>query len=290
MSFKKLKVLFHSNLENIYPKEEIDQFFYMLTDAYYGVSRLNIALNPEMSLEDPNKLIEALSDLKKEVPIQHIIGETEFYGLKFKVNKHTLIPRPETEELVDWILNEIDNENTNYKIIDIGTGSGCIAVSLAKHLNASKVFALDVSEDVLSVARNNAILNGVNVNFVLNDILKKELWNLEFGPDTSELGFDFIISNPPYVRNIEKKLMRPNVLNHEPHKALFVENKDPLLFYRIIMDFSNKYLSYNGKIFFEINEYLGEETAELVKGYGFEVNLKKDIFGKDRMIKAVKKK
>lgn len=231
-------------------------------------------------MED-EKFQKAILRLKIHEPIQYIIGETEFYGLPFKVNKHTLIPRPETEELVEWIYSEFSNQQStinNQQFLDIGTGSGCIAISLAKYLPNSKVSALDISEEALKIARENAETNKVEVDFFQKDILAAE---------TLPKKYDVIISNPPYVRELEKKQMQQNVLKHEPESALYVGNEDPLLFYRTISHLAKKHLNPEGKLFFEINEYLADELTALLEDEGFKnIQVKKDIFGKDRMIKC----
>lgn len=284
MKLKKLQQEFHNNLEDIFLKEEIDNFFFMLTDYHFNLKRLDLALNPRMEVVDNKVIWDGLEALKKEIPIQYILGETEFYGLKFKVNQHTLIPRPETEELADWIIKDVDISDTDFNILDIGTGSGCIAISLAKSLVSSKVYALDVSKEALDITKINAERNQVDLVTIKNDILNKASWDLEF----RNLNFDIIVSNPPYVRQLEKNEMKSNVLDHEPHIALFVDDNDPLLFYRYIMDLSKEYLRDNGKVFFEINENLGQEMIDLVKSYDFKVTIRQDIYGKDRMIKAIK--
>jgi release factor glutamine methyltransferase len=221
-----------------------------------------------------------LSELKKEKPIQYILGETEFYGLRFRVNENTLIPRPETEELVELIIsdNQITKNTNSLTILDIGTGSGCIAISLAKNLSNAKVSAIDVSEKALEMAKKNAEINEVNVNFILADVLKIS---------TLQEKYDVIVSNPPYVRNLEKHEIKPNVLEFEPHLALFVEDDDALIFYRKIAELALKNVSENGKLYFEINQYLGKETVELLENLGFKnVKLIKDIYENDRMIFA----
>jgi len=287
MILKELKTAFLNELNGLYDIEEIENFFYMLTHYYLQLNRLTIALNPDkyLPVQDLKPLTDALKDLKKNIPIQYILGETEFFGLPFKVNKKVLIPRPETEELVDWILNtEFVKSNIELNILDIGTGSGCIAVSLAKNLPNSNVYALDVSEQALKIAKANAVLNKVFINTIHANILDVEIWN----DDIQNLEFDVIVSNPPYVRKLEQEQMRGNVLNHEPHLALFVDNDDALQFYRAIAEYAQKYLKPNGFLFFEINEYLGNEMKQLLKDYNFNsIELKQDIFGKDRMIKAI---
>lgn len=294
MLLKVYKSTFIQELSSLYDEKEIESFFYIILEQFHNKKRIDLALNPEMEM-DALQLLRwetVLSELKKEKPIQYILGETEFYGLRFLVNENTLIPRPETEELVEWIL-EITNyelEITNLKIVDIGTGSGCIAISLAKNLQNAEVSAIDISEKALATANKNAEINGVNVNFINVDILNvtdlSELPSSNFHLPTS---IDIIVSNPPYVRNLEKAEIKPNVLEFEPHLALFVDDNDALLFYRKVAQLAQKNLSENGKLFFEINQYLGKETVELLENLGFRnVELKKDIYGNDRMISCEK--
>ena len=290
MKLKELKELFQKKLGGLYDVEEIDSFFYILIEHYLGLKRIALALKPEISCskEDLESILKDLESLKKQIPIQYILGETEFFGLPFKVNSHVLIPRPETEELVDWILNFEKSESVNngLNILDIGTGSGCIAVSLAKNLNHAHVYALDVSHDALEVAKRNATLNNVSVEFIEANILNPETWNTQF----KNLKFDIIVSNPPYVRELEKAQMKSNVVNNEPHLALFVENEDPLLFYKAIAKYAVDNLTTKGYLFFEINEYLGKPMTQLLKSFNFNaIELKQDIFKKDRMIKGTKK-
>jgi len=284
MTLVNIKNTFHKELKNLFPINEIDTFFYLLTETHLKLKRVDIALNPDKEIhkEIEKKYYSALAKLKKEIPIQYIIGETEFYGLPFYVDKSVLIPRPETEELVSWIVREVKikkpslSEPIPYNILDIGTGSGCIAIALAKNLPKAKVWALDVSEKAIEVAQNNAKLNQVNIHFLNEDIL-----SLKSLPEK----FDSIVSNPPYVRELEKNEIKNNVLQNEPHLALFVKNNDPLLFYDKIAGFAKENLNPKGKLYFEINQYLGKNTVQLLKEKGFKnIELKKDIFGKDRMI------
>jgi release factor glutamine methyltransferase len=291
MELKTFKSKLLQELSAIYDEQEIESFFYLLLESYHGKKRIDLALNPEMEM-DASQLVKwegALSELKNQKPIQYIIGETEFYGLPFLVNENTLIPRPETEELVELIVVESrKSEVESLKILDIGTGSGCIAISLAKNLPNAEVFAVDVSEKALAVAKKNAEINKVKVNFVNADILKiNDLAELPTSNIQYPTHFDIIVSNPPYVRNLEKAEIKPNVLEFEPHLALFVEDTDALLFYRKIAHLATKNLAQNGKLFFEINQYLGKETAELLEDLGFKsIELKKDIYGNDRMIQS----
>ena len=285
MILKSLKTHFINSLLEYYPESEISSFFYMLTEHFLGMSRIDIALNNTITISDINKdkFQNSIDRLKKIEPIQYIIGETEFFSLPFRVNSSVLIPRPETEELVNWIIDNIKIQNTKpTTILDVGTGSGCIAVTLAKNCPNCNVFGLDVSKEALTLAKENAILNNVGVEFFEADILN---CNLRF----DDLECDIIVSNPPYVRALEKNEMSPNVLDFEPHLALFVEDEDSLLFYRKITQLASKILKTKGQLFFEINEYLGNEMIKLLESEGFiEVELKTDIFSKDRMIKGVK--
>ncbi|MDT0687274.1 peptide chain release factor N(5)-glutamine methyltransferase [Autumnicola psychrophila] len=280
MRLKDLKIGFKKELKGEYPQEEIKSFFNLLAEEYLGMSRLEMALQPDREIsESDNCLFEGvIKKLKNYQPIQYIIGATEFFGLKFKVAEGVLIPRPETEELVQWILDEVSSEE-KIRILDIGTGSGCIAVSLAKNLPNAEVFAMDISEKALKIAQKNAESNSVHVNFIQQDVL--ELKNLD--------NFDIIVSNPPYVRELEKNEMQRNVLDYEPELALYVEDQNPLIFYKKITKLAKNGLNKNGKLYFEINQYLAEETEFLVKNFGFEACLKKDIFGNYRMLRGNKK-
>ncbi|UPT71455.1 MAG: peptide chain release factor N(5)-glutamine methyltransferase [Flavobacterium sp. JAD_PAG50586_2] len=285
MTIKNYKDTFKKELLPIYDEQEIDSFFYIILEKIHNLKRIDLALNPETPMDGVHlkQWKNILSDLKIEKPIQYILGETEFCGLRFEVNESTLIPRPETEELVELIVTEEargKRQEARVKILDIGTGSGCIAISIAKNIPTAEVFAIDVSEKALATARSNAELNGVNVTFLLKNILETE---------DLENEFDIIVSNPPYVRNLEKAEIKPNVLEYEPHLALFVEDNDALLFYRKIAQLAIKSLAPNGKLYFEINQYLGKETVELLESLGFRnVELRKDIYGNVRMISCEK--
>jgi release factor glutamine methyltransferase len=280
MLLKNYKKIFLQELSSLYDEQEIESFFYLTLEFYHNKKRIDLALDPNMEMDAMQILRweSVLVELKKEKPIQYILGETEFYGLPFLVNENTLIPRPETEELVEWIMESKNYEiqSKKLRILDIGTGSGCIAISLAKNIPNAKISAIDVSEKALNIAKKNAKINEVNVDFILKNVLETEV--LE---DT----FDIIVSNPPYVRNLEKAEIKPNVLEYEPHIALFVEDTDALLFYKKIAQLAKVNLSENGILFFEINQYLGKETIELLENLGFKnIQLKKDIYGNDRMI------
>lgn len=283
MLLKTYKITFLQELSSVYDAQEIESFFYIILEQFHNKKRIDLALNPDMEM-DAMQLLRwesVLNELKNEKPIQYILGETEFYGLPFLVNENTLIPRPETEELVELILDESRKSKVeSLKILDIGTGSGCIAISLAKNLLNAQLAAIDVSENALATAQKNAEINNVEVDFILKNILETEVL---------EGQFDIIVSNPPYVRNLEKAEIKPNVLEFEPHLALFVEDDDALLFYRKIAQLAQKNLTENGLLFFEINQYLGKETVALLESLAFkEVVLKKDFYGNDRMISCKK--
>ena len=281
MTLKELKIKFQDSLEGLYPSEEIQSFFSILSEEYLKLTRIDVVLKADTSLSEENnaKFSEAIKLLQKHTPIQYIVGNTEFYGLSFKVNEHVLIPRPETEELVEWIIKD-NKSDKNLKILDIGTGSGCIGVSLAYSLKNAFVSELDISEYALLVAKENALKNNVTIQFLQDDIL-----NCKQLPEE----YDVIVSNPPYVRISEKLEMKNNVLDHEPDLALFVENNDPLLFYNKISDLAIKHLVSGGFLYFEINEYLGEDMKQMLDKKGFkEIAVKKDMFGKDRMVKCRK--
>ena len=294
MIVKQYRNYFNETLKTIYPITEIDSFFFLLLEEYLGFRRVDIVLKSDFKItqETLNLLQSATKQLEQEVPLQYIIGKTEFYGLPFVVNKHVLIPRPETEELVAWVVSESSRfktfntstkqttETKQLKILDIGTGSGCIPVSLKKQLPFAKISAIDISKEALTVAKKNAVLNNVDIHFILQDILKTVALDQHY---------DIIISNPPYVRELEKKELKNNVLKNEPHVALFVENDNPLIFYAKIAELAKKYLNKNGLLFFEINQYLGTETIDLVNKKGLKnIQLKKDMFGNDRIIVASK--
>lgn len=278
MKASEFKKEFKAGLKEIYPDGEINSIFEWLLQDFMGISRIDLILKPEIEFdsEQINRLQTALERLKKSEPIQYVLGKTEFFGIEFKVDKNVLIPRPETEELVQWIIEE--NQHDKLKVLDIGTGSGCIAVSLAKNMPEAEVYAVDISEKALEVARENAMANKVEVDFKLMDILNPDKW---------EGSLDVIVSNPPYVRLLEKEQMAPNVLEYEPHTALFVADEDALLFYRKILEFGLDNLSKNGSIYFEINEFLAEDLKQLFLNYNLkDFTLKKDIFGKFRMARV----
>ena len=269
-----------SELKGLYPETEIKSFSYLIIEKLTGFSRTEVYVNKNtlFSNEQYHEIESFIEKLKKFIPIQYILGETEFYGLPFYVNKSVLIPRPETEELVDWICTE-NNKSQGLQILDIGTGSGCIALSLKHEFPNSVVNGFDISEKALETAQRNATRNKLEVNFRIVDILNT--------PDIASK-WDIIVSNPPYITENEKDDMLPNVLEHEPHLALFVPDNDPLLFYRKIALFALQHLQPNGKLYFEINRTQGKQCVDLLTEMGFiDVMMKKDISGNDRMVRAV---
>lgn len=263
-----------------YPLAEAQQLIHILLQDLLNITRTTILAYPDtkISNSDYNQIIQAIERLKNNEPIQYILGKTEFFDLEFEVNPSVLIPRPETEELVNWII--LDNKTENCRILDIGTGSGCIAVSLAKNILASKVFAIDVSSDAITVASNNARFNQANVEFINADILNADIETI---PDK----LDVIVSNPPYVTYAQKEVMHKNVTEFEPDLALYVEDNDPLIFYRTISEIALTKLSESGKLFFEINEDYSVELNLMLSDLGYSnIDIRKDINGKYRMVKA----
>jgi release factor glutamine methyltransferase len=284
---KDYRTQFIQELSAIFDIGEAESFFYLILEEKQKLKRIDLALNHDLTFSDEEIQVwnSILEQLKKEIPVQYLLGKTSFYGLEFEVNSTVLIPRPETEELVDWIIgsqklsfDSAQDDSGKIKILDIGTGSGCIAISLGKNILNAQVFAIDVSEKALATAKKNAESNQVKVTFLEKNILET---------DDLEQQFDIIVSNPPYVRELEKQEIKKNVLDNEPHLALFVEDNDALIFYRKIAELAQKNLSPNGQLFFEINQYLGNEMIDLLEKMGFKnIELRKDIYGNDRMMKG----
>jgi release factor glutamine methyltransferase len=264
-------LIFDESLKAIYPADEITSIKHLVLSDISGLSKaqLRAFTDRELNAEQWQRLEQIIAELQTGKPVQYILGYTEFYGLTFKVTPSVLIPRPETEELIEWILSENQNSKLkSQKILDIGTGSGCIPVTLKKHLPNADVSGLDISPEAIKIAQLNAKLNNVVVKFIEGDILN---------PNTALL-------NQVKSGGLEKY---DNVLSFEPHLALFVEDDDPLVFYNAIADFALKQLQKGGLLFFEINENLGEQTVELLTSKSFKnIELRKDMREKDRMIKA----
>jgi len=286
MTFRETEKIYTDNLSLVYDKREAASLAWLSISHVCKIERaeyLNLK-DTEVPTDKNVSLLKILEELITGKPLQYVIGETEFYGLTFKVNPSVLIPRPETEELVEWILSDLRKSKISIeglKIIDIGTGSGCIPISLKKNLPEAQLYALDISTEALGVSKQNAAFNQTMVNFIQADIL-----NL-LNEQLTDEKFGIIVSNPPYVTDSEKQQMLPNVLQHEPHLALFVSDNDPLIFYKAIADFTLKHSDTNGSLYLEINENLGEETVQLLKHMGFKnIELRKDLSGKDRMIRC----
>lgn len=237
-----------------------------------------------ITADEAQEIDRILKQLLTHRPLQYVLNEAWFYGLKFEVNETVLIPRPETEELVDWIIKEVRSKKYEVRsealtILDIGTGSGCIPVALKKNLPETEVSAIDVCSEALHTAIINAVNNETDINFQLLDFLNESKWD-----QLSK--YDIIVSNPPYIKTTEANTMSKHVLEFEPHKALFVPDEDALLFYRKIADFALHHLQSNGAVYVEINQQLGKETVELFQQKGFTVELRNDMSGNERMIKA----
>ncbi|MDO5608419.1 MAG: peptide chain release factor N(5)-glutamine methyltransferase [Capnocytophaga sp.] len=276
MNLINFKKYLSNSLAGNYPQEEIQTFYFILLEHFAGLSKIEILMQTEFEISEEieKKLQATVNELVSGTPLQYVLGETIFYGNRFFVNENVLIPRQETEELVSWICKNIP-ENQPFRLLDIGTGSGCIAISIAKKFPEIKVTAIDISEKALETARKNALENDVKIHFVQQNILTStEL----------PISYDIIVSNPPYVRETEKSEIKNNVLHHEPHLALFVSDENPLLFYEKIADLAKNHLTKNGKLFFEINQYLGNETLAMLQNKGFQSELKKDLNGNDRMV------
>ena len=282
MKFHSVKALFVDELSKIYGTDEALALFQLAFEQLTGRSRSQFLLVQDQETDESliSNFNTVLTGLQRQQPIQYVLGTAYFYGQTFRVNSSVLIPRPETEELVYWIITTCKASHfTKADLLDIGTGSGCIAISLKTHLPESKVTALDTSSQALEITQLNAIDNNAEINTIHADILHYK----------SDQQYDIIVSNPPYVRELEKADMQSQVLDHEPHLALFVSNDDPLIFYQSIADFALLSLRENGLLFFEINEYLGAETVAMLHLKGFNrVELRKDMQGKDRMILAAR--
>lgn len=268
-------------LRGIYPDSEALSLAKMLLVEAFGFSTLELygGKDKEISGNRRGDLDKMLSRLQKNEPIQYVLGKETFCGLNFEVDSNVLIPRPETRELVEWIVADRKSSASSY-ILDIGTGSGCISISLAKFLQGSKVEAWDISQGALDVARRNAQRNGVEVLFRHQDVL-----------DALPGGaiYDVIVSNPPYITEKEKLDMDANVLDWEPSTALFVPDADPLLFYRKIAELGLSMLKAGGALYFEINRAYGQETISILESLNYsQIELRKDEWGNDRMIKAYK--
>jgi release factor glutamine methyltransferase len=278
-SIKDIQKYFQDKLQNVLDVSTIQTYFYWCAEFFLQLKKIDIKLNPNYLLSESEilKFHYAAKKIAQNTPIQYVVGKTSFYNQEFFVNDHVLIPRPETEELVDWVIKDHPKGN----VLDIGTGSGCIAVSLAKFLPECKVYGLDISSKALQLAKKNAISCGVSVSFfnldILNDNLAKSI--------TQKM--NVIVSNPPYIPQKDKKIMEPNVLEHEPHIALFVSDENPFIFYQKIIQEAKNILNKKGLLYFEIHEEYAEEIKEIALVNGFiSVEIRKDLQGKNRMLKC----
>jgi release factor glutamine methyltransferase len=280
-SIADIKKHIHAELDGQYGKSEVQAFYLMLLQEYAGYSPTRVLAEPGLTLTESEllKVHFAVKDLKRWKPLQYILGKANFCGLELKVDETVLIPRPETEELVNWVLEDHGKRTGAFSIVDIGTGSACIALALSKALPDAQVMGADVSEKALALARQNNENCGTKVSFYLLDLLNEDTW--------PERSFDVIVSNPPYVRNSEKQFMSENVLAWEPSSALFVSDEDPLIFYRAIMTFAKQRLSPSSFLYLEINEALSQEMLALADSQGFaDAAIRKDLNGKNRMLRA----
>jgi release factor glutamine methyltransferase len=268
-------------LRSIYEKGEAASIAELVVEYITGLTKQQrmAARSVMLTIEQEQQLNPILARLLQMEPVQYVLNEAWFCGLKFFVDKNVLIPRPETEELVEWIISNCKFPVPELKILDIGTGSGCIPISLKRRLRKAEVWSIDISEAALQIARQNAATLGNNINFRQSDILKREQWE-------SLPQFDIIVSNPPYIPEKDKARMQPNVLKYEPGTALFVPDDDALLFYKTIAAFGKQHLAKGGSLYFEIHEDLGQAAIELLQHEGYTVELKKDMQQKDRMIKS----
>lgn len=279
MTLNSYKKWFNEQLQHLYDADEIKSMLTIVAYEVLRLSRVDLVLKDNESLSEAQivQLNNVLSQLQQEIPIQYIFEKAYFYGYEFKVSPATLIPRRETEELVEWVLSEMNRQpEKKWRVLDIGTGTGCIPISIKKEFPLAEIFAMDISTGALKIAKENAEKLNASVIFIEQNILS-----------TTQLdSYDIIISNPPYVRNLEKAEIKKNVLDYEPHLALFVEDNDPLIFYRKITQLAQKSLTENGLLFFEINQYLGEEMQQMVSEYFKIIELRKDLQGNDRMMKC----
>lgn len=282
MTIQEARQQLQQQLIALYDEREATAIGVMVMERVTGWRRVDLTLNRHHQLTETQEtqLLQFTQDLQQGQPIQYVLGETWFQGMRFRVNEHTLIPRPETEELVNWALETAEQQSAT-TCIDIGTGSGCIAISMKKRRSALEVWGVDVSHGALEVAAKNATQNDVQIKWQQMDILDTTCWNVL-------PVFDLIISNPPYIQEFEQQDMAPHVTQYEPHTALFVPDEDPLLFYRTIARLGQQHLTPGGCIFFEINQRLGKEVCDHLTEAGYQTELRKDLQGNDRMVKAEK--
>ncbi|WP_462252789.1 peptide chain release factor N(5)-glutamine methyltransferase [Ferruginibacter sp.] len=282
MNSKELYRNFLVELQTVYDLSEATVITDWVFENMAGIKKADLIKNPLQKIPEPviKKMMEKKEELLQHKPVQYVMGNTTFYGMQFQVNDKVLIPRPETEEMTNLIINNYRFEQKQINILDVGTGSGCIAVAIKKHLPSSRLIAVDVSESALDIARANAITNKTNIQFTQLDFLDESRW-------AELMQFDIIVSNPPYIPGNQKEKMDKNVVNFEPHNALFVPDNNPLLFYKKIAKFGRDHLNYNGKVFVETHEDYAKEVAAVFSASGYQqVIIKKDMFGKERIVIA----
>lgn len=281
MTLREGKEHFRDRLNGSFQSSEIDFYYKTLLKDGLNRNSIQLSIEPwvELTSEEEIFLKESLLKLIAKQPLQYILGKANFKDLTLKVDKRVLIPRPETEELVEWVLEDFKKLNQKLRLIDMGTGSGCIGIALAKAQPLFSVFALDRDADILDLTAENAQLNGVQIKCIEQDMIQM---------DTLKLKIDVIVSNPPYVMLSEQNQMKTNVLDYEPHQAIFISNSDPLLFYRLILEFAADNLKPEGLIYFEINPLLLEELKDLIVSFSYSVLERLDIFGKVRMLRLQK--
>ena len=281
MTLREGKEHFRDRLNGSFQSSEIDFYYKTLLKDGLNRNSIQLSIEPwvELTSEEEIFLKESLLKLIAKQPLQYILGKANFKDLTLKVDKRVLIPRPETEELVEWVLEDFKKLNQKLRLIDMGTGSGCIGIALAKAQPLFSVFALDRDADILDLTAENAQLNGVQIKCIERDMIQM---------DTLKLKIDVIVSNPPYVMLSEQNQMKSNVLDYEPHQAIFISNSDPLLFYRLILEFAADNLKPEGLIYFEINPLLLEELKDLIVSFSYSVLERLDIFGKVRMLRLQK--
>lgn len=282
MTIAEIESIYTDQLPPLYDRDEAKNIAHLAIQFVCKLSKTYVMLHRghDLSSVEETSLIRVLDELRFGKPLQYVLGEADFYGMRLKVNSSVLIPRPETEELVYWVLENVkESKQRNLNVIDLGTGSGCIPIAIKKNLPGAEVCACDISQAAIDTAIQNAVANQTEVHFFQADILKESFSLLP-------LTFNLIVSNPPYITEKEKGVMHANVVEHEPHTALFVPDADPLRFYNKIADFARKHLAEEGALFLEINEAFGKETQLMLLEKGFQAEVKTDLQGKDRMIKA----
>ncbi len=273
--------LFRRGLKGLYPEREIESFIHLAFEEVMNLRKIDVLIKADAPIARPQQALfeEIVAGLSRSEPIQYLLGCTVFYKIPIQVNQHVLIPRPETEELVQWILQ--DQREPRQRIMDLGTGSGCIAIALKTHCPQAMVYGVDFFPGVLDLAAKNARNNNVQIEFFQFDLLQQHSFGF--------MEFDIMVSNPPYVTHEEKGDMHDNVLNYEPHAAIFAPEQDPLIFYRKIVDLADGHLSRGGRLYFEINRRYGASICQLLRDRGYlGVELRKDLNGNDRMIRAVR--